>query len=43
MHIVKYRDSAVSYARTAELINNSWTDQDAVWVQDSGGPRNHVY
>jgi len=27
---------------SSEPCNNGWTDRDAVWVADVGGPRNHV-
>ena len=33
---VKYRDIC------GELSKNGWTSLDAVWDEDSGGPRNHV-
>jgi len=35
-----------SVCRSVTLMNepckNGWTDQDAIWVEDSVGPRNHV-
>jgi len=31
-----------SVCHSSEPCKNSWTDQDAVWVRDSGWPKNHV-
>jgi len=31
-----------SVYHSSEPCKNSWTDRDAVWVQDSGWPKNHV-
>ena len=31
-----------SVCHTNEPCNNGWTDRDAVWVEGSGRPRNHV-
>jgi len=32
----------MSVCHTSELCKNGCTDRDAVWFEDSGGPRNHV-
>jgi len=40
-----YRMSSVvclSVCHTSEPCKNSWTDQDAVWVENLVGPRNHI-
>jgi len=44
-----YRPSSVvcwsvcqSVCHSSEPCKNGWTDWNAVWVEDSGGPRNHV-
>jgi len=37
-----YRPSSViclSVCQTSEACKNGWTDQDAIWVEDLGGPR----
>jgi len=31
-----------AYCHRSKPCKNSWTDQDAIWVEDSVGPRNHV-
>jgi len=36
-------DQHIEYSNsTGEPCKNGYTDQDAVWVEDSGGPGNHV-
>jgi len=32
----------LSVCHTSEPCKNGCTNRDAVWVEDSGGPRNHV-
>jgi len=36
------RSVCLSVYHTSEPCKNGWTDRDADWVVDSGGPRNHV-
>jgi len=44
-HSTMYADAAYCYRvawfvwHTSEICKNGWTDSDAVWVEDSGGPR----
>jgi len=32
----------MSVCHTSEPCNNCWTNWDAIWVEDSGGPREHI-
>jgi len=32
----------LSVSHSSEPCKNGWTNQDAIWDEDSGGPRNHV-
>ena len=40
--IVVCRSVCLSVCHTSEPCKNGCTDRDALWVEDSGGPGNHV-